>query len=118
MTTEKKMQEKINKAAEGYGTLAPAFIEGADFALDNQWISVAEDLPCNHEELSVFERETYDVIITGLNIAHWTRFTHLCCMLKNARGDWFWKIPKEYKITYWMPFPKYPKELIQLNAKN
>ena len=39
------LQEKIKKEAEGYGKLAPAFIEGAEFALNNQWISVNERLP-------------------------------------------------------------------------
>ena len=104
------IEEKIQKKAEEYGELAQIFIEGANFALDNQWISVEDDLPCNHKELGVWERETYDVLATGLNIAHWTRFKYLFRMLKNARGDWFWKIPDEYKITHWMPFPKYPKE--------
>ena len=27
------------------------FLEGAEFALNNQWRSVNDDLPCNHEEL-------------------------------------------------------------------
>ena len=45
------LQEKIQKKAVGYGQLAPAFLEGAKFALENQWISVEDDLPCNHEEL-------------------------------------------------------------------
>ena len=31
--------------------LPPAFIEGAEFALNNQWISIENDLPYNHEEL-------------------------------------------------------------------
>ena len=30
------LNEKIQKKAEGYGKLAPAFLEGADFALNNQ----------------------------------------------------------------------------------
>ena len=47
------LQEKIKKKAEGYGKLAPVFLEGAEFALENQWISVDEDLPCNHEELII-----------------------------------------------------------------
>ena len=47
------LQEKIQKKAEGFGKLAPVFLEGAEFALENQWISVEEDLPCNHEELMV-----------------------------------------------------------------
>ena len=33
------IQEKIQKKAEGYGQLAPVFLEGAEFALENQWIS-------------------------------------------------------------------------------
>ena len=45
------LQEKIQKKAEGFGKLAPAFLEGAKFALENQWISVEEDLPINHKEL-------------------------------------------------------------------
>ena len=47
------IQEKIQKKAEGYGKLAPAFLEGAEFALNNQWISVEDDLPRNHEELLI-----------------------------------------------------------------
>ena len=30
------LEEKIQKKAEGYGKLAPAFLEGAEFALGNQ----------------------------------------------------------------------------------
>lgn len=41
------IEEKIQKKAKEYGELAQIFIEGAEFALDNQWISVDEDLPCN-----------------------------------------------------------------------
>ena len=47
------LDEKIKKEADGYGKLAPAFLEGADFVLNNQWISVEEDLPCNHDELFI-----------------------------------------------------------------
>ena len=58
------MQEKIKKEAEGYGKLAPAFIEGAEFAIKNQWISVEEDLPCNHDELFINDdkKETKTVL--------------------------------------------------------
>ena len=45
------LQEKIKQKAEGYGKRAPVFLEGAKFALSNQWISVEDDLPCNHLEL-------------------------------------------------------------------
>ena len=30
------LQEKIKEKAKGYGQLAPAFIEGAEFALNEQ----------------------------------------------------------------------------------
>ena len=33
------LEEKIQKKAEGYGKLAPAFLEGAKFAMENQWIN-------------------------------------------------------------------------------
>ena len=46
------VQEKIQKKSEGFGKLAPAFLEGAEFALENQWISVEEDLPCNHDNFA------------------------------------------------------------------
>ena len=39
------IQEKIKKEAEGYGKLAPAFIEGAEFALEKQRISVDDKMP-------------------------------------------------------------------------
>ena len=45
------LQEKIKQKAERFGKLAPTFLEGAKFALENQWISIEDDLPCNHEEL-------------------------------------------------------------------
>ena len=47
------IQEKTQKKAEGYAKLAPVFLEGAEFALENQWISIEDDLPCNHEELVI-----------------------------------------------------------------
>lgn len=39
------LQEKIKNKSEEYGELAPIFLEGAKFALDNQWISVEDDEP-------------------------------------------------------------------------
>ena len=47
------VQEKIQKEAEKYGEFASIFLEGANFTLNNQWLSVDEDLPYNHEELII-----------------------------------------------------------------
>lgn len=51
-------QEKIQKKANGYGKLAPVFLEGAEFALFNHhWINVEEDLPYNHQDLILNDTE-------------------------------------------------------------
>ena len=98
------LQEKIQKKAEGFGKLAPAFLEGAKFALENQWISVKDDLPCNHKEL---------LLSTGYHTV--TVFTYKKCgtcgmdnmIVRN--GKWEWEAWKE-DYLYWMPIPKFPKE--------
>ena len=97
------LDEKIQKKAEGYGKLAPAFLEGADFALNNQWISVEEDLPCNHDELFINDdkKETKTVlsIING--------YIMLSRMYK-PKHKWHWDSEEP---THWMPIPELPKEI-------
>ena len=99
------LQEKIQKKAEGFGKHAPAYIEGAKYALENQWINVEDDLPCNHEELIItsdyYEKETIEVItinefkMVGLN------YMILC------DNKWKWKYDIEF--CYWMPIPELTK---------
>ena len=65
------IQEKIQKKAEGFGKLAPVFLEGANFALENQWISVKDDLPYNHPELITCESSIYsEVTIPVIAVIH------------------------------------------------
>ena len=96
------LNEKIQKKAEGYGKLAPAFLEGAEFALNNQWISVEEDLPCNHDELFINDdkKETKTVlsIING--------YIMMSRMYK-PKHKWHWDTDEP---THWMPIPELPKE--------
>ena len=96
------LNEKIQKKAEGYGKLAPAFLEGADFALNNQWISVEEDLPCNHDELFINDdkKETKTVlsIVNG--------YIMMSRMYK-PKHKWHWDSEEP---THWMPIPELPKE--------
>ena len=98
------MQEKIKKEAEGYDKLAPAFIEGAKFALENQWISVDEDLPCNPKELLMINNqqysETFEVFAINKYGDIWTD-----CMI-NDNGEWRWH---DFEPAYWMIAPKLPK---------
>ena len=93
------IQEKIQKKAEGYGKLAPVFLEGAEFALNNQWISVNDDLPCNHDELKPNSYATYKVIVL-LNDGR-IRETYM------FYDKW---VQYGKKITHWKPFIEPPKE--------
>ena len=96
------LQEKIKKEADGYGPLASAFIEGANFAIENQWISVDDDLPCNHDELFINDdkKETKTVlsIING--------YIMMSRMYK-PKHKWHWDSDEP---THWMPIPELPKE--------
>ena len=93
------LQKKIQKKAEGFGKLAPAFLEGAEFALNNQWISVNDDLPCNHDELKPNSYATYKVIVL-LNDGR-IRETYM------FYDKW---VQYGKKITHWKPFIEPPKE--------
>ena len=93
------VQEKIQKKAEGFGKLAPVFLEGAEFALNNQWISVNDDLPCNHDELKPNSYATYKVIVL-LNDGR-IRETYM------FYDKW---VQYGKKITHWKPFIEPPKE--------
>ena len=93
------LQEKIQKKAEGFGQLAPVFLEGAEFALNNQWISVNDDLPCNHDELKPNSYATYKVIVL-LNDGR-IRETYM------FYDKW---VQYGKKITHWKPFIEPPKE--------
>ena len=103
------IEEKIQKKAEEYGKLAQIFIEGANFALNNQWISVEEDLPCNHKELTDWACDTTDVLVTSLTSKNGNRFRYIAHMTKNANvcGRWHWRFHSE--VSHWMPYPKVPK---------
>ena len=93
------LQDKIKKKAEGFGKLAPVFLEGAEFALNNQWIGVNDDLPCNHDELKPNSYATYKVIVL-LNDGR-IRETYM------FYDKW---VQYGKKITHWKPFIEPPKE--------
>ena len=98
------LEEKIKKKDEGFGKLATTFLEGTDFALNNQWISVDEDLPCNHKELLMINNqqysETFEVFAINKYGDIWTD-----CMI-NDNGEWRWH---DFEPAYWMIAPKLPK---------
>ena len=99
------LQEKIQKKAERFGKLAPAFLEGADFAIENQWISVEEDLPCNHEELL----KTPKSYRTKAVIVRFDNNMHGFLYMTKIPNKWEW-FDKIKGITHWMPIPELLKE--------
>ena len=108
------LQEKIKQKAEGFGKLAPVFLEGAEFALENQWISVDEDLPCNHEELIENENYTKKVLV----VLAWNddpskkhiEICYMCNKIGSFNTNWYWWNTAYYHVVCWKPLHELPKE--------
>lgn len=121
MTRDEEIRNAIDKIipispfekARNYeqSLMATGFEAGAQWADGNHkspWISVDDDLPCNHKELISthinldYEKETVLVFtVTSKGIID-TDY-----MVYDNYDGWFWKygLPK-----YWMPMPKLPKK--------
>ena len=97
------LQEKIQKKAKEYEELASVFLEGAKFALENQWISAEDSLPYNYDELIKTKEETLSVI----TINKYEIIEENYMIYSDNRWKWRFYIPD---IIYWMPIPKLPKE--------
>ena len=95
------LQKNIQKKAEEYGELASVFLEGAKFALENQWVNINEDLPCNHKELLVNDTLTKSVIIRNSDGSIEFSLMYL---------DVEWKWMSEDNPTHWLPIPELLKE--------
>ena len=94
----------------GQALMATGFEAGvkwADTHPKSLWISVDDDLPCNHEELittdGYYEKETINVITISKTGIIYINYMILC----DNKWKWKWKygsIP-----CYWMLIPKLPK---------
>ena len=78
-------------------------VKWADAHPKSPWISVKDDLPCNHEEL-ICENgsDTKRVIVIESGGYHFDLMT-----LSN-NGKWKWLY--SFHPTHWMPIPEPPKE--------
>lgn len=90
------LQEKIQKKAEGFGKLAPVFLEGAKFALENQWISVNERLPPEEKDgLSIKV-----LVVSTKGKIDFSRYDY------DMKG---WISPVlDIIFTHWFPIPELP----------
>ena len=84
--------------------MATGFETGVQWADDNPkspWISVKDDLPCNHKELISGEdkRNTIHVFVLVRGLVVLSR-------MEKFEGEWHWITDDP---TYWMIIPKLPK---------
>ena len=82
-----------------------AFNRGIEFQKQNSkssWISVEDDLPCNHEEM-VQTDFTDRVLVLTSNGCPELEVANMCVV----EGVWEWNTLKT--VLYWMPIPKLPK---------
>ena len=119
MTREDKRIEETNSAAEYFiaGPLCEeklteeqedfvmyCFAEGAKWADNNPkspWISVKDDLPCNHEEL-ISPDDKRDTLYVVTVIRGHIIFSRM----RKLEGKWFWENDEP---THWFPIPQSPK---------
>lgn len=94
-------------AIEDYENIENAFDAGAQWSDEHPkspWISIKDDLPCNHKEL---------LLSTGCHaVAVFTYKKGGACGIDNMiirNGKWEWEAWKE-NYLYWMPIPNLPKE--------
>lgn len=79
-------------------------LDVADANPKSTWISVEDDLPCNHDDMialvSTLGKDTYKVLVRfedgGLN------FEYMYC--SGYKQNWHWS--GRATITHWMPIPK------------
>ena len=95
------LQEKIKDKYKGYEKLAPAFLEGAEFALENQWISVEDSLPYEYPELLGL-----DATVPVLTKTDWLGY-FVQYMYYDGRK---WQFSEGGGVSHWMPIPEAPEE--------
>ena len=92
--------------------LKETFYIGAKWADENPqspWISVKDDLPCNHNDLVL----TYnDIPFSTKRVLVMTDIhtLFLCEMKKDDDHGWIWNYLTKDKINHWFPIPELAKE--------
>ena len=92
---------KNTKESQGILEICSSVPYSAKFALENQWISINEDLPYNHKEL-IHSNYTDRVLVSSRNGFSEVAFM---CIIEDV---WEWNTLMQ--VSYWMPIPKLPKE--------
>ena len=98
------VQDKIKKKADGFGKLSPVFIEGAKFAIENQWINCKDKMPFEYQELLLDEDNTVPVLTKTERLGYLVQFMYYI----ETRQSWTFS--EGGGVTHWMPLPDLPKE--------
>ena len=112
-------EEQIAIASCAYGSRGSSidFTVGAKWADEHPkspWISVDEDLPCNHEELIENENYTKNVLV----VLAWNddpskkhiEICDMCNRIGSFNTNWYWRNTVYYHVVCWKPLPEPPKE--------
>ena len=107
-------QEYHNETYTEYD-IQQAFEKGAQWADDNHkspWISVNDDLPCNHKELMENEYKTKKVLAVMRSDKSSSKNIEICYMTNqySSIGIWYWINTLKTHVTHWMPLPELPKK--------
>lgn len=120
------VQEKIQNKAEGFGKLAPVFVEGANFALNNMYINYQEQKPPFGVEVIAYNHKWIDEDFNpngirigflsddGFTSAFWwdeqdcyETISKLHC---EDDEDFFERHIDNTEPEFWFPIPKFIKE--------
>ena len=89
-------------------------LETADANPKSSWISVNDDLPCNHKELLENEHYTKTVLVVLSWNEHPSKRHISMYSMSNKIGsfdvDWYWYNTADYTVTNWRRIPKLPNE--------
>lgn len=79
-------------------------LEVADSNPISPWISVKDDLSCNHEELISSDKSSENLTVTEYVVASIYGYKVLSRMYE-LDGKWYWENDEP---THWFPIPKLP----------
>ena len=100
------LQEKIQKKAKGFSKLAPVFLEGAKFALENQWIDCNDKMPYEYQELLTVRHK--DATVPVLTKTEWLDYFVQYMYYIPHKNKWVFS--EGGGVTHWMPIPKNTEE--------